>query len=98
MFQTSTSTTVVSSTDLKRQYQKVKQLLDQHQVVIVTNRNSDEQVDGVLIPYSPQIVEHLEDLLEDMEIVANKKALDRELLESLQSAKGKRVALNDLKL
>lgn len=98
MFQTNQTTTVVSSTDLKRQYPKVKNLLKGFHIVMVTNKKSQDEVDGVFIPYSPSLIEHLEDFLEDLEISKNREALDAELLESLQSGKGKRIPLDEVTL
>lgn len=96
MFQASHNTAVVSSTNLKRQYKKVKQLLDKNMMVILTNRNSEENVDGIIIPYSAEAVELLEDFLENLDIMKNKDALDKELKKSLSSGKGKRYSLKEM--
>ena len=84
MFKASHTTAVVSSTNLKRHYQKVKSFLDQNMMVVLTNRNSEDHVDGILIPYSKEAIELLEDFLEE-------KTLDKELKKSFLSAKKKEV-------
>lgn len=97
MIKTSKQTALVSSTDLKRKYKKVKQLLDNNMIVIVTNRNNTaEGADGIFIPYSELVIEKLEDLIEDIEMEKNKDKLVKEFEESYNSGNGKRVDLKDL--
>lgn len=96
MLQTASNTYVVSSTDLKRKYQEVRMLLKGNHIVIVTNRNADDEVDGVLMPYSEALIEHLDDLLEDLEMEQNRETLEDEFEESLKSAKGKRIPLDNV--
>ncbi|GEM_PF-4877166 len=96
MLQTAQHTYVVSATDLKRKYHDVRELLKQNHLVIVMNRNSDEEADGILIPYSEQALERFEDLLEDMEMDANRENLEKEFETSLKSGKGKRTTLHQL--
>ncbi len=96
MFFTTKNTAVVSSTDLKRHYKEVQKLLSKNVVIVVTNRNSEDNVDGILLPYSEVILEKYEDLLEDIEMEQNQQTLTRELSKSYASGKKKRLSLESL--
>ena len=97
MLLTGNQTAVVSSTDLKRKYQEVINLLKKNMMVIVTNRNNTEtEADGILLPYSENLVRLLEDIVEDMEMEMNKDSLEKEFKESYESSKGKFIALSEL--
>ena len=96
MLQTAQHTALVSSTELKREYAQVIEMLRKNRLVIVVNRNSDEQADGILVPYSVEALERLEDMLEDLEMERNRKALEKEFEASLKSGKGKRTSLAQL--
>lgn len=97
MLLTGNQTAVVSSTDLKRKYQEVINLLKKNMMVIVTNRNNTEtEADGILLPYSENLVRLLEDVIEDIEMEMNKEHLEKEFKESYESSKGKFVPLSEL--
>jgi len=97
MLLTGNQTAVVSSTDLKRKYQKVMNLLNKNMMVIITNRNhTDKEADGILLPYSESLINAIEELIEDIEMEANKDKLVKELKESYASSNKKRIPLNKL--
>ncbi len=97
MLLTGSQTAVVSSTDLKRKYQDVIDLLKKNMMIIVTNRNNTEsEADGILLPYSESLIKIIENIIEDMEMNANKNELIEELDKSYKSGKKKKIPLNSL--
>ena len=96
MFLVNKNTAVVSSTHLQRNYKEVQNLLKTHRIVVVTNRNSDKKADAILLSYSEGVVENIEDFLEDLEMVANRKNLIKKLKKSHASGKGKLVSIDAL--
>lgn len=97
MLLTGNQTAVVSSTDLKRKYQDVINLLKKNMMVIVTNRNNTEsEADGILLPYSEDLVKIIEDIVEDMEMNMNKEDLEKEFKKSYESENKKRIPLNSV--
>ena len=96
MFHASQTTAVTTSTNLKRNYKKITDLLKMNMMVIVTNKNSKDAADGVFLPYSRLLMERIEDFMEDLEMEANREELEKELEASLKSGGGKRIRLEDL--
>lgn len=96
MYLINKNTVVVSSTHLQRNYKEVQNLLKTYRIVVVTNRNSDKKADAILLPYSPDVVENIEDFLEDLEMISHKKKLVQEFKKSARSGKGKRMSLDVL--
>lgn len=96
MFTTGQSTAVTTSTNLKRNYKNIKDMLKKNMIVLVTNKNSEDAVDGVFIPYSKLLMERIEDFMEDLEMEENREELEKELEESLKSGGGKRIKAKDI--
>ncbi len=96
MFATGKNTTVVSSTDMKRNYKQVQDLLSENKIIVVTNRGSENEVDGIFISYSENLIEKLEDMIEDVEMENNRNILVEEFKKSYVSANKKRIKLSDL--
>lgn len=96
MFLVNKNTAVVSSTHLQRNYKEVQNLLKTYHIVVVTNRNSDKKADAILLSYSPDVIENIEDFLEDLEMVSHRKKLVQEFKKSFRSGKGKRVSIDAL--
>ena len=96
MFATGKNTAVVSSTDMKRNYKQVQDLLSTNKIIVVTNRGSENEVDGIFISYSENLIEKLEDMIEDVEMENNREALVEEFKKSYNSGSKKRVKLSDL--
>ena len=77
MLLTGNQTVVVSSTDLKRKYQDVIDLLKKNMMVIVTNRNNTEsEADGILLPYSESLIRIIEDIIIPFAKNIHKKVYD----------------------
>ena len=97
MLLTGSQTAVVTSTDLKRKYQEVIDLLEKNMMVIVTNRNNTEsEADGILLPYSENLIKIIEDIVEDMEMNNNKDELIKEFDKSYKSGNKKRIPLSSV--
>ena len=96
MFVTGKNTAVVSSTDMKRNYKQVQELLNDNKIIVVTNRGSENEVDGIFISYSENLIEKLEDMIEDIEMENNRDVLIEELKKSYNNGNGKRTKLSDL--